>query len=125
MEDFVYNRYESLAEFVFNNSTFDNAENRLVLDCDKGHGEKRTLWGNILYFMDRWQIRYSQMKQRYKILKYLPFLLPFCWIHRLFAAMLFRRNTLKTSFDDVGKMNSDFSDYVNHIMEISNAKITK
>lgn len=114
-----------IAEFVFNNSTFGNSDNRLVLDYNKGHGEKRTLWGNILYFMDRWQLRYSQMKPRYKVLKYLPFLLPFCWIHRLFAALLFRRDTIKSSFDDVGKMNSDFSDYVNHIMEISNAKIKK
>lgn len=114
-----------IAEFVFNNSTFGNADNRLVLDYDKGHGEKRTLWGNIKYFMDRWQLNYSQMKPRYKILKHLPFLLPFCWIHRFFSALIFRRDTIKTSFDDVGKMNSDFSDYVNHIMEISNAKITK
>ena len=114
-----------IAEFVLNNTTFGNADNRLVLDYDKGHGEKRTLWGNILYFADRWQLKYSQMKPRYKVLKYLPFLLPFCWIHRFFSALLFRRNTLKTSFDDVGKMNSDYSDYVNHIMEISNAKISK
>ncbi len=112
-----------IAEFVFNNSTFGNSENRLVLDYDKDHGEKRTLFGNIKYFAERWQLTYSQMKARYKILKYLPFLLPFCWIHRLFAALLFRRNVLKSSFDDVGKMNSDFSDYINHIMEISNAKI--
>lgn len=114
-----------IAEFVFNNSTFGNAENRLVLDYDKQNGEKRTLWGNITYFMDRWQLKYSQMIPRYKILKYLPFLLPFCWIHKLLTALLFRRNTLKSSFDDVGKMNSDFSDYVNHIMEISNAKVNK
>lgn len=114
-----------IAEFVFNNSTFGNADNRLVLDYDKGHGEKRTFWGNIKYFMDRWQLNYSQMKSRYKVLKYLPFLLPFCWIYRLFAALLFRRDTIKSSFDDVGKMNSDFSDYVNHIMEISKASIKK
>ncbi len=114
-----------IAEFVFNNSTFGNAENRLVLDYDKQNGEKRTLWGNIKYFMDRWGLNYSQMKERYKVLKYLPFLLPFCWIYRLITALLFRRNTIKSSVDDVGKMNSDFSDYVNHIMEISNAKVNK
>lgn len=114
-----------IAEFVLNNTTFGNADNRLVLDYDKGHGEKRTVCGNIKYFADRWQLRYSQMKQRYSILKYLPFLLPFCYIQRLFAALLFRRDVLKNSFNDVGKMNSDFSDYINHIMEISNAKITK
>lgn len=114
-----------IAEFVFNNSTFGNAENRLVLDYDKQNGEKRTLWGNIKYFMDRWQLKYSQMIPRYKVLKYLPFLLPFCWIHKLLTALLFRRNALKSSFDDVSKMNSDFSDYVNHIMEISNAKVNK
>lgn len=116
-----------IAEFVFNNSTFGNADNRLVLDYDKRHGEKRTTWGNIKYFADRWQLKYSQMKQRYKMLKYLPFLLPFCYIHRFFAALIFRRNVIKTSFDDVGKMNSEFSNYINHIMEISGAKsgITK
>lgn len=116
-----------IAEYVFNNSTFGNADNRLVLDYDKGHGEKRTTWGNIKYFADRWQLKYSQMKQRYKVLKYLPFLLPFCYIHRFFAALIFRRNVIKTSFDDVGKMNSEISDYINHIMEISGAKsgITK
>lgn len=116
-----------IAEYVFNNSTFGNADNRLVLDYDKGHGEKRTTWGNIKYFADRWQLKYSQMKQRYKFLKYLPFLLPFCYIHRFFAALIFRRNVIKTSFDDVGKMNSEFSNYINHIMEISGAKsgITK
>ena len=114
-----------IAEFVFNNSTFGNAENRLVLDYDKQNGEKRTLWGNIKYFMDRWGLNYSQMKERYKVLKYLPFLLPFCWIYRLITALLFRRNTIKSSVDDVGKMNSDFSDYVNHIMAISNAKVNK
>ncbi len=111
-----------IAEFVFNNTTFGNADNRLVLDYDKGHGEKRTLWGNIKFFTERWGLNYSQMKQRYKILKYLPFLLPFCWVYRLIAALLFRRNVIKASVDDVGKMNSEFSDYVNHIMEISNAK---
>ena len=114
-----------IAEFVFNNSTFGNADNRLVLDYDKGHGEKRTLWGNIKYFMDRWGLNYSQMKERYKVLKYLPFLLPFCWIYRLFAALIVRRDTIKASVNDVSKMNSEFSDYVNHIMEISNAKVSK
>lgn len=114
-----------IAEFVFNNSTFGNADNRLVLDYDKGHGEKRTLWGNIKYFMERWGLNYSQMKLKYKVLNYLPFLLPFCWIYRLITALLFRRNVIKASVDDVGKMNSDFSDYINHIMEISKAKVTK
>ncbi|MEE3427340.1 MAG: nucleotidyltransferase family protein [Ruminococcus sp.] len=114
-----------IAEFVFNNSTFGNADNRLVLDYDKGHGEKRTLWGNIKYFMERWGLNYSQMKLKYKVLKYLPFLLPFCWIYRLLTALLFRRNVIKASVDDVGKMNSEFSDYVNHIMKISKAKVTK
>ena len=114
-----------IAEFVFNNSTFGNADNRLVLDYDKGHGEKRTLWGNIKYFMERWGLNYSQMKERYKVLKHLPFLLPLCWIYRLFAALLLRRDTIKASVNDVGKMNSEFSDYVNHIMEISNAKVNK
>ena len=114
-----------IAEFVFNNSTFGSADNRLVLDYDKGHGEKRTLLGNIKYFADRWQLKYSQMKPRYKVLKYLPFLLPLCWIHKLFAALLFRRDTVKASVSDVGKMNSAFSDYINHIMEISKAKIKK
>ena len=112
-----------IAEFVFSNGTFGNADNRLVLDYDKAHGKKRTLWGNIKYFMERWGLNYSQMKWRYKVLNYLPFLLPFCWLFRLITALLFRRDVIKASVDDVGKMNSEFSDYINHIMDISNANV--
>lgn len=118
---------KEIAEFIFNNTTFGNDEIRLILDYDKTNGDKRTIWGNVKFFADRWQIKYSQMNQRYKILKNLPFLLPFCYIHRFLTALIFRRNVIKTSFDDVGKMNSSFSDYINHIMDISGAKsgITK
>ena len=91
-----------IAEFVFSNGTFGNADNRLVLDYDKAHGKKRTLWGNIKYFMERWGLNYSQMKRQYKILNYLPFLLPFCWLFRLITALLFRRDVIKASVDDVG-----------------------
>ena len=112
-----------IAEFVFNNSTFGNADNRLVLDYDKGHGEKRTLWGNIVFFADRWQLKYSQMILQYKFLKYLPILLPFCYIHKVFRALFFRRKVVQEQVRQVNKMNSDFADYINHIMDISQVNI--
>ena len=114
-----------ISEFVFNNTTFGNAENRLVLDYDKGQGEKRTLWGNIKFFADRWQLTFSQMKLRYKFLKYLPFLLPFCYIHRVLRVLLFGRDKISKEVNDVNITNSEFSNYVNHIMEISGAKVEK
>lgn len=114
-----------IAGFVFGNTTFGSTDNRLVLDYDKGHGEKRTFWKQVVYFADRWQLNFSQMKPRYPILKYLPFLLPFCYIHRLLAGLIFRRDTVKSSFKDVSKMNSDHSNYINHIMKISKAKVSK
>lgn len=114
-----------IAGYVFGNTTFGSAGNRLVLDYDKGHGEKRTLWKQVVYFADRWQLKFSQMKPRYPILQYLPFLLPFCYIHRLFAGLIFRRDVIKRSVNEVSKMNSDHSDYINHIMKISKAKVSK
>ena len=114
-----------IAEFVLNNTTFGNRKNRMALDFSKENGEKKTLWGKVKFFADRWQLKYSQMKTQYRFLGYLPFLLPFCWIHKAFRAIFFRRDVLKSTAKDVDTMNSDFSDYVNHIMEISKAKIGK
>ena len=114
-----------IAEFVLNNTTFGNRKNRMALDFSKENGEKKTLWGKVKFFAERWQLKYSQMKTQYRFLGYLPFLLPFCWIHKAFRAIFFRRDVLKSTAKDVDTMNSDFSDYVNHIMEISKAKIGK
>ena len=114
-----------IAEFVLNNTTFGNRKNRMALDFSKENGEKKTLWGKVKFFADRWQLKYSQMKTQYRFLGYLPFLLPFCWIHKAFRAIFFRRDVLKSTAKDVDTMNSDFSDYVNHIMEISKAKIKR
>lgn len=114
-----------IAEFVLNNTTFGNADNRMVLDYGKEQGEKRTLWGQVKFFADRWQLKFSQMKPQYPVLKFLPFLLPLCYIHKALRALLFRRSIVQKQVRDINKMNSDFSDYINHIMEISNAKITK
>jgi hypothetical protein len=64
-----------------------------------------------------------QMKERYPILKKCILLLPFCHIHKFFRAIFFRRHIIKQQMSDLETMNSDLSDYVNHIMEISKVKI--
>lgn len=115
-----------IAEYVFNAGTFGNEDNRMALDYVKENGEKPvTLWGQIKFFVERWQLKFPNMKRQYTILDKAPVLLPFCYIHKAFRAVFFRRTVVKQQIDDMNKLNSGFSehiDYINHILEISGAK---
>lgn len=116
-----------IAEYVFNTGTFGDEDNRMALDYVKGNGEKpETLWGQIKFFVERWQLKFPNMKRQYPILNRVPILLPFCYVHKAFRAVFFRRSVVKQQIDDMNKLNSGFSehiDYINHILEISEAKI--
>ena len=115
-----------IAEYVFNSVTFGDQDIRMALDYTKENGDKpETIWGQVRFFVERWQLKFPKMKLQYPILNKLPFLLPFCYIHKAFRAIFFRRSVVKEQIEDINKLNSGFSDnidYINHILEISGAK---
>ena len=114
-----------IAEYVFNSGTFGTHEHQMGLDFQKDTAnEQQSLKGwKIKYFLHRWQMTIPQMKERYPILKKCILLLPFCHIHKFFRAIFFRRHIIKQQMNDIETMNSDLSDYVNHILEISKVRL--
>ncbi len=114
-----------IADYVFNSGTFGTHDHQMGLDYHKDSEKKEQgLKGwKIKYFLHRWQMTVPQMKERYPILKKCILLLPFCHIHKFFRAVFFRRHIIKQQMNDLETMNSDLSDYVEHILEISKVKI--
>ncbi len=50
---------------------------------------------------------YSSLKNKYKILKRLPFLLPVIWIIRIFDILVFKRERFKSGIDNIHYTNED------------------
>lgn len=118
---------KQIADYVFNNGTFGNVKNSMALEYaqdDEGDKKRFGLY-KVKYFVNRWQLSFSGMKNQYPVLSKVPFLLPFCYIHKLFRVIFFRRDILKTQIRDINDFSNDYSKYIDHILEISNAKIGK
>ncbi len=71
------------ADFIILSGVFGNDVNYYLSGVIKGnYGEKKSS-----YFLKRLFLPYGLMKDRYPILKKLPFLLPFLWVVRFFASL--------------------------------------
>ena len=116
-----------IADFVFNNGSFGTVKNSMALEYAQDNEKAKKHFGlyKIKYFANRWQLSFSGMKKQYPILGKLPFLLPFCYFHKLFRVLFFRRDVLKSQVKDINDFNDDYSGYVEHILEISDAKKDK
>lgn len=118
---------KQIADYVFNNGTFGNVKNSMALEYAQDDEGAKNGFGlyKMKYFVNRWQLSFSGMKNQYPILSKVPFLLPFCYIRKLFRVIFFRRDILKTQIRDINDFSNDYSKYIDHILEISNAKIGK
>ena len=66
----------------------------------------------LFFFIKKIFYPYSQMKHRYTVLKYLPFLLPIFWIINIFRVLLNRKEKLKLYVKAV--KNTETSDIIKH-----------
>lgn len=113
-----------IAEYIFSNDLFGSDDMHFALlyaKNEKNDEEKFFIW-KVKHYFNKWQLPYSKMKLQYPVLKKLPFLLPFCYIHKLFRVLFFRRDVLKQEKEDIKIVNDDFYEFVDHVMEISGAK---
>lgn len=106
-----------ICEYIFSNGTFGT--DKIIAVNEFKDQSKNMLWWKAKYFANRWGLSYTSMKNRYKFLNRLPFLLPFCWMHKGFCVLFFKRDVLKSQVKDIEEYNSDYSDYLTHIFEIS------
>ena len=113
-----------IADYVFNNGTFGNVRNSMALEYAQDNEDVKSKFGlyKIRFFANRWQLSFSGMKKQYPILEKLPFLLPFCYFHKLFKVVFFKRGVLKSQVRDINAFSDDYSKHIDHILEISKAK---
>ena len=109
-----------ICDYIFSNGTFGT--DRIIAVNEFGAQDKNILVWKIRYFANRWGLSYSRMKENYKVLEKVPVLLPFCWIHKGFRVLFFRRDILKSQIKDIDEYNQDYSQYLKHIWEISGVK---
>lgn len=114
-------RLLEICDYIFSNGTFGTDKIIAVnqYNKEKDNNDKNIVTWKIAYFVDRWRLSYSGMKEQYKILEKVPVLLPFCWIHKAFRVLFFRRDVLRSQINDVENYNSDYADYIAHIRDIS------
>ena len=113
-----------IADYVFNNGTFGNVKNSMALEYAQDNEDVKSKFGlyKIRFFANRWQLSFSGMKKQYPILGKLPFLLPFCYFHKLFKVIFFKRGVLKSQVRDINDFSDDYSKHIDHILEVSKAK---
>ena len=124
MFPFHFTTLFSVYQFGEGSRTFGNVKNSMVLEYAQDDGDAKKEFGlyKVKYFANRWQLSFSGMKNQYPILSKIPLLLPFCYIHKLFRVIFFRRDVLKTQVQDINDFSNDYSNYIDHILEISKAK---
>ncbi len=106
-----------ICEYIFSNGTFGT--DKIIAVNEFNAQSKNMFFWKTKYFASRWGLSYTSMKKKYKFLKWMPFLLPFCWLHKGFYVLFFKRETLKSQVKDIEEYNSEYSSYLNHILEIS------
>ena len=89
----------SLAMHLFGYGVLTDTEQNMldyVLSCGT-YGREENFARNLLkkegkkgYFISRLTLPYARMLEMYPILKEIPILYPFCWLHRLVHALIFK-----------------------------------
>ncbi|MGM9936850.1 MAG: nucleotidyltransferase family protein [Candidatus Ornithomonoglobus sp.] len=62
----------------------------------------------IVYFFKVFFWPYKQMRERYKVLKAIPVLLPFCWIDRAYKALRFKKETVEHVIEKYDDADMEF-----------------
>ena len=109
-----------ICDYIFSNGTFGT--DKIIAVNEFAAQNKNILLWKIKYFSNRWGLSFSRMKENYKVLEKAPVLLPFCWIHKAFRVLFFRRDVLKSQIKDIDEYNQDYSTYLKPIWEISGVK---
>ncbi|MBQ1978146.1 MAG: hypothetical protein II225_05280, partial [Ruminococcus sp.] len=65
-----------------------------------------TFFDKVSYFLHNWFPGARTMQKRYPVLKKAPFLLPICWVRRIFYTIFFNRSALKEQKDEIKRLNA-------------------
>ena len=96
-----------LAEFIFKNGEYGDSELKRLSWLSSGKSAKLTFRDKAKYFLGNWFPGTKVLKKRYPVLEKAPFLLPVCWIRRIFYTIFFKRSALKEQYHEIQRLNSD------------------
>lgn len=90
------------ADFLFDNGAFGTYDT-LKATLKERYKQDYNIKTEKGFFLRRMFMERERMEFSYPSLKKHGWLLPFCWIHRLFKAVLFKRGRVKTELDSFKK----------------------
>lgn len=93
---------EKQAEFLFDNGAFGKYETLKEVFKER-YKEEYNIKTEKGFFLRRMFMERERMEFIYPSIKKHGWLLPFCWIHRLFKAVLFKRGRVKMELDSFKK----------------------
>lgn len=99
-------RLRVLAEFIFRSGEYGNYELKKLSRISSDKCAKLTFSDKCRYFFSNWFPGVNTMKKRYPVLGKAPFLLPVCWIRRVFYTIFFKRSALKEQRNEIKRLNS-------------------
>ncbi|MDD3173827.1 MAG: nucleotidyltransferase family protein [Herbinix sp.] len=87
---------DKMAQYIILSGTYGNSSNRIVNEIQRQKEKCGNLKkAKINYFIKRAFLNKTTMLYSYPFLSTFAFMLPFCWVHRLIKAMLFKQSRIK------------------------------
>lgn len=89
------NEMDELESYILSNGLFGNAKQYVISEYVNNMGTEQLGSKNKLKrYMNAFFLPFHSMRGKYPILRKLPFLLPFCWLHRGIKTVLFNREMI-------------------------------
>ena len=89
---------DAIEEYVLHGGSFGLAEDKQLTTVARLHTKNGKI-KRFGYFFKKIFLPYRPMTVGYPVLKKAPILLPFCWIHRIFNRLLFKRDRVKAQLE--------------------------
>lgn len=111
-----------IANFIFKSGEYGNSELKKLSWISSSKSAKLTFGDKLSYFLHNWFPGVKTLKRRYPVLEKAPFLLPVCWIRRIFYTLFFKRSALKEQRDEIKRLNSTELREAKHIRTLAGIK---
>ncbi len=108
---------ETVAKFILQSATYGMSDDSMLM---KGYTENNSAKSiKNKYIFKTLFPSYSGMKSKYKILKYLPFLLPFAWVYRWFEILFTKNKKIKEFTYKVNELNDNNYERISDVLKIT------
>ena len=107
---------EQIEEYVLRGGTYGMSADKEKTALARNHTRDGRV-NKLSYFWGKIFLPYKHMKNGYPVLRKVPILLPFCWIHRILNRLLFKRDRVKRQLT-IASSTDEINEYLNHISNV-------